>query len=286
MALLTENRKKQKEDPPSESSQEESDAEGSQEDGSDVEGNAGWADSILKVLKTTKPETQNKTVLARAKNSQGSVRSQKAKSAKKPEYDFEIEKGEVKDEDKDEDEDDEEDVKPESSALDAQLTKQQRKNVPLQLRVKPSYRDMERERTLRKVATRGVVQFFNAVRIQQKDLQQQLEDAGPLDSRQDAVLNNINKRKFLDVLMSGKRAKSTAIDNAVKKEEDDSDEDDEEDEDQTGLSSKGKKKSEWNVLREDFMTNKKIKHWDEEDEEDSDQQNQNDDAEDSDEEDN
>ncbi|KAH8351799.1 hypothetical protein KR067_006478, partial [Drosophila pandora] len=100
----------------------------------------------------------------------------KAKSAKKPEYDFEIEKAEVKDEGEDEDEDDEEDVKPESSALDAQLTKQQRKNVPLQLRVKPSYRDMERERTLRKVATRGVVQFFNAVRIQQKDLQQQLED--------------------------------------------------------------------------------------------------------------
>ncbi|KAH8335999.1 hypothetical protein KR074_003451 [Drosophila pseudoananassae] len=276
MALLTENRKKQKQAPPSESSQGESESEGSQEAGSDGEGNAGWADSILKVLKTTKPETQNKTVLARAKNSQGSVRSQKAKSAKKPEYDFEIEKAEVKDED----EDDEEDVKPESSALDAQLTKQQRKNVPLQLRVKPSFRDMERERTLRKVATRGVVQFFNAVRIQQKDIQQQLEDAGPLDSRQDAVLNNINKRKFLDVLMSGKRAKSTAIDNSVKKEEDDSDEDDDEDEDET---SQGKKKSEWNVLREDFMTNKKIKHWDEEDEEDSDQQNQNDDAEDSDE---
>ncbi|KAH8236442.1 hypothetical protein KR026_002178 [Drosophila bipectinata] len=278
MALLTENRKKQKQAPPSESSQGESESEGSQEAGSDVEGNAGWADSILKVLKTTKPETQNKTVLARAKNSQGSVRSQKAKSAKKPEYDFEIEKAEVKDED----EEVEEDVKPESSALDAQLTKQQRKNVPLQLRVKPSYRDMERERTLRKVATRGVVQFFNAVRIQQKDIQQQLEDAGPLDSRQDAVLNNINKRKFLDVLMSGKRAKSTAIDNSVKKEEHDSDEDDDEDGDETGLSSQGKKKSEWSVLREDFMTNKKIKHWDEEDEGDSDQQNQNDDAEDSD----
>ncbi|KAH8299252.1 hypothetical protein KR018_007945, partial [Drosophila ironensis] len=193
---------------PSASSQEESDAAAS-----DVEGNAGWADSILKVLKTTKPETQNKTVLARAKNSQGSVRSQKAKTAKKPAYDFEIEESEAI---KHEDEDGEEE-KPEVSALDAQLTKQQRRNVPLQLRVKPSYRDMERERTLRKVATRGVVQFFNAVRIQQKDLQQQLEDAGPLDSRQDAVLNNINKRKFLDVLMSGKRAKSTAIDNAVKK---------------------------------------------------------------------
>ncbi|XP_017002565.2 RRP15-like protein [Drosophila takahashii] len=269
MALLTEKRTKKTAAPAADSSPEESDSEGAQESGSEVEGNAGWADSILKVLKTTKPETQNKTVLARAKNSQAAVRFQKAAAAKKPGFDFEIEKTEAKDEEDSE----EEDAKPEASALDATLTRQQRKNVPLQLRVKPSFRDMERERTLRKVATRGVVQFFNAVRIQQKDLQQQLEEAGPLDSRQDAVLNNINKRKFLDVLMSGKRAKSTAIDNAVKKEEQETDDDDEEE------ASGGKKKSEWNVLREDFMTNKKIKHWDEED--DDDEEANNDEADDS-----
>ncbi|XP_016976061.1 RRP15-like protein [Drosophila rhopaloa] len=270
MALLTEKRPKNKSAPAADSSPEESDSEGSQNSGSEAEGNAGWADSILKVLKTTKPETQNKTVLARAKNSQAAVRFQKSAAAKKPGFDFEIEKTEVQEED-----DDDEDEKPEASALDATLTKQQRKNVPLQLRVKPSFRDLERERTLRKVATRGVVQFFNAVRIQQKDLEQQLEDAGPLDSRQDAVLNNINKRKFLDVLMSGKRAKSTAIDNAVKKEEQETDDDDDEDE-----GSSGKKKSEWSVLREDFMTNKKIKHWDEED--DDDEEGNNDEADDSD----
>lgn len=279
MALLTEKRPKKTPAPAADSSPEESDSEGSQNAGSDVEGNAGWADSILKVLKTTKPETQNKTVLARAKNSQAAVRIQKTKGSKKPEFDFEIDKSVARKENE-EDDDDDEDVKPEASALDAQLTKQQRKNVPLQLRVKPSYRDMERERTLRKVATRGTVQFFNAVRIQQKDLQQQLEEAGPLDSRQDAVLNNINKRKFLDVLMSGKRAKSTAIDNSVKKEEQESDDDD--DEEEEGPSAPGKKKSEWSVLREDFMTNKKIKHWDEEDDDGSDQEGNNDEADDSD----
>ncbi|XP_017057610.1 RRP15-like protein [Drosophila ficusphila] len=271
MALLTEKRPTKTTAPAADNSPEESESEGSQNSGSEAEGNAGWADSILKVLKTTKPVTQNKTVLARAKSSQAAVRPQKNAATKKPEFDFEIEKTEhVKEE---EDDDNDEDEKPEASALDATLTKQQRKNVPLQLRVKPSYRDLERERTLRKVATRGVVQFFNAVRIQQKDLQQQLEDAGPLDSRQDAVLNNINKRKFLDVLMSGKRAKSTAIDNAVKKEEQETDEDEEDE----GTS--GKKKSEWNVLREDFMTNKKIKHWDEEDD---DEEGNNDGADDSD----
>eukprot|EP00099_Drosophila_melanogaster_P022813 NP_650405.2 uncharacterized protein Dmel_CG3817 [Drosophila melanogaster] len=270
MALLTEKRVKKTHAPASDSSPEESDSEGSQNSASEAEGNAGWADSIQKVLKTTKPKTQKKTVLARAKKSQAAVRFQKDAANKKPGFDFEIEKADVKEEDEG---DNHEDEKPQASALDATLTKQQRKNVPLQLRVKPSFRDMERERTLRKVATRGVVQFFNAVRIQQKDLQQQLEEAGPLDSRQDAVLNNINKRKFLDVLMSGKRAKSTPVDNAVKKEEQETDDDDED------KGSSGKKKSEWSVLREDFMTNKKIKHWDEEDD---DEEGHNDEADDSD----
>lgn len=255
MALLT--AKRAKKAPPANRDESSDDQ---QSDGNDNEGNSGWANSILKVLQTTKPETQNKTVLSRAKKIKSNNTEQGGKKSKKPDYDFEIEGAEVKQE--------ENEVKPQASALDAQLTRQQRKNVPLQLRVKPSYKDMERERSLRKVATRGTVQFFNAVRIQQKELQQQLAEAGPLDSRQDAVLNNIDKRKFLDVLMSGKRAKSAVIDNAVKKEEPhtDSDEDDDGSEDEPSLASGSKKKSEWNVLREDFMTNKKIKHWDEEDE--------------------
>lgn len=256
MALLT--AKRAKKAPPADS---EESSDDQQSAGSDNEGNSGWANSILKVLQTTKPKTQNKTVLSRAKKIK-SNNTEGSKKSKKPDYDFEIEGTEIKQE--------ENEVKPQASALDAQLTRQQRKNVPLQLRVKPSYKDMEREHSLRKVATRGTVQFFNAVRIQQKELQHQLAEAGPLDSRQDAVLNNIDKRKFLDVLMSGKRAKSAVIDNAVKKEEPhtDSDEDDDgEDgsEDEPSLASGSKKKSEWNVLREDFMTNKKIKHWDEED---------------------
>ncbi|KAM8703790.1 hypothetical protein ACLKA7_008425 [Drosophila subpalustris] len=272
MALLS--AKRAKKTPPV--AAESSDNDNESGDASGNEGNSGWANSILKVLQTTKPETQNKTVLSRAKKIKATnTQNDKAKKG----YDFEIEGAEVKEEE-------DNDVKPDgSSALDAQLTPKQRRNVPLQLRVKPSFRDMERERSLRKVATRGTVQFFNAVRIQQKDIKQQLEDAGPLDSRQDAVLNNIDKRKFLDVLMSGKRAKSAVIDNAVKKEEQQSDSDDDDDDgptdDEMNAGSAHKKKSEWNVLREDFMTNKKIKHWDEEDEDAQEQEeNNSDDSED------
>lgn len=174
----------------------------------------------------------------------------------KEDYGFEVD-GEIKKEDL-------------SSVKELESEQQQHKNRKLELRVKPSWKDIERERALRKVATKGVVQLFNAVRIQQKDLQQQLEEAGPLDSRKEAVLNNINKRKFLDVLMGGKRAKSEAVDNPVKsefkKEEDESTTDDEGDYDNNKI------KSGWSVLRDDFMTNKKNKHWDEEDEDENENQ--------------
>ncbi|ALC45730.1 CG3817 [Drosophila busckii] len=252
MALLSAKRAKKA---PAEDTESSDEHQSNASDTETADGNSGWANSMLKVLKTT----QNSAVLSRAKK----IDTKKGKKgdAKKKDYDFEIEGDKVKQEEKDE-------VKPEASALDAQLTRQQRKNVPLQLRVKPSFRDMERERSLRKVATRGAVQFFNAVRIQQKEIKQQLAEAGPLDSRQDAVLNNIDKRKFLDVLMSGKRAKSATIDNPVKKEESPSEGDSDEPTDDEAPGTTGsKKKSEWNVLREDFMTNKKIKHWDEEDDE-------------------
>ncbi|EDW68406.1 RRP15-like protein [Drosophila virilis] len=234
------------------------------------EGNPAWARTIAKLLKQNPPENQKRTVLSRAKKLKpNNAQVNKAKKT----YDFEIDGTEVEPKKG-------KDIKKEQpSELDAHLTSQQRKNVPLQLRVKPNAQDLERERNLRKVATRGTVQFYNAVRIQQKELQQQLEDAGPLDSRKDAVLNNIDKGKFLDVLMSGKRARSEAIDNRVKKEELESASDDE---DSTGdempNDAGNKKKSEWNVLREDFMTNKKIKHWDEEEEEQDDDEKADSDA--------
>lgn len=191
-------------------------------------------------------------VLSRAKKIKASD-----KNKVENDYGFEVE-GEIKEE------------KPTEEELESSL--KQPKNQKLELRVKPSWKDIERERALRKIATRGVVQLFNAVRIQQKDLQHQLEEAGPLDSRKEAVLNNINKRKFLDVLMSGKRAKSEQVDNPVKdeiKEESDNSSDEETD--------GKKKKSEWSVLRDDFMTNKKIKHWDEEDDSEENQDSNDDD---------
>ena len=114
------------------------------------------------------------------------------------------------------------------------------------LRVKPNVLEKDRERTLAKIATRGVVQLFNAVKTQQKDISKKLEEAGPLEVRKEKVLKNIDKRAFLDVLMGGKSQT--------------------EDKDKEKESVKGGD-STWSVLRDDFMMGAKLKDWDREPEE-------------------
>ena len=47
---------------------------------------------------------------------------------------------------------------------------------------------------------RGVVQLFNAVRKQQKMLTEQLEEAGPTETKKSKVLGKMTKGKFLDLL--------------------------------------------------------------------------------------
>uniref|UniRef100_A0A1B0BF49 RRP15-like protein n=1 Tax=Glossina palpalis gambiensis TaxID=67801 RepID=A0A1B0BF49_9MUSC len=228
----------------------------SQENSSDKSQVSGWADSIAKVLNTTKPKSRNDLVLSRAKKNKSQENDDKSKN-----YGFEV-VGEI------------EEQKPAEEDWNGKLAKEP-KGGKAQLRVKPCWNDMERERALRKVATKGVVQLFNAVRKHQKDLQHQLDAAGPLDIRKEAVLNKINKRKFLDILMGGRRGKSEVVDNPIKREIKKSEE---ESSDSGDDINNKKKKKEWNVLRDDFMTNKKIKHWDENS--DSNNQTQSDDSED------
>ena len=49
----------------------------------------------------------------------------------------------------------------------------------------------------------GVVQLFNAVKQQQKEIEEKLNDAGPMESKREKALKNINRKAFLDVLMGG-----------------------------------------------------------------------------------
>jgi len=107
---------------------------------------------------------------------------------------------------------------------------------------------------LRKIATKGVVQLFNAVKSQHSDLEQKLQST-KLESKRDEIIRSAdNKKHFLDTLMSGPRAKSELVDKRVKKEKKYESSSDEE----------SNKKSSWSALRDDFMTGKKV-GWDKED---------------------
>lgn len=222
----------------------ENQSEGDDED----EGNAGWANAFAKTLQQEKPKNKKYLVLSKAKK----LVDQKEQSDSDKKLTFEI------DDDGQEEKEDAkpiintDDQKPTNNELELALIERKERNNKLQqLRVKPASMDRERERSFKRIATKGVVQLFNAVRSQQRDLVNRLEKAGPLDHKRDEVLNNINKKQFLDMLMGGKQAKSENIDNAVKNEKNP----------QEGES----KPSQWSVLRDDFMTSKKLKHWDQED---------------------
>lgn len=229
-------------------------------------GNAAWADSIAKVLNSKVPKNQKSIVLSKAKK----ISDVAKKENESKNYGFQIDGEEIKKED---------DTKPDETELNTEVIKLkllERRKIRdhlYSLRVKPSINDRERDKTFKRIATRGVVQLFNAVRTQQKDISKKLDEAGPLDHRRDRALNSLNKRAFLDVLMGGSRAKSELIDNPVKKEEkfkeeddDDYDDDDDDDMEYDNVGTDKEIKKTWSILKDDFMKSSKLKNWDKEDE--------------------
>lgn len=212
----------------------ESDDEATTIDGA---GNVGWANTFANVLAQSKAKDKSYLVMSKAKKLAEKKLAQE-KAAKGPSFEIAADVNEA--------DDDEE--KPDKEELDElaliEGRRKDRNNKLLSLRVKPTLMDRDRERTFKRIATKGLVQLFNAVRAQQRDLVEKLDEAGPLDHRRDAVLNNINKRQFLDVLMGGKRAKSENVDNPVKDESDVKFESGDDDDDASAP-----RPSQWSALR-------------------------------------
>lgn len=199
---------------------------------SDAGGNSGWADAMRKILQTKKPKRKKTIVLSKAKR----LCDIKEKEDKESSL-LDIEK--IKEEVNSQEIKEEKDV----------VRKPQLKEKKLGIRVKPSIMDRECERTLQKIATKGVIQLFNAVKQQQGEINKKLSEAGPLERKREQVLRSIDKTKFLDVLMGG--SKSISVDNDVKNEEQENEK-----------LEKKKDKETWNVLREDFVMGTKLKDWD------------------------
>ncbi|XP_076761634.1 RRP15-like protein [Xylocopa sonorina] len=199
-------------------------------------GNPGWADVMQKILQIKKPKRKKTIVLSKAKK----LCDVKVKEEKK-DLPFEIEKveGDIKTKIPEETED---------TVQKPPIRLKEKKEKNLGIRIKPSIMDRERERLLQKIATKGVVQLFNAVKQQQGEINQKLSTAGPLERKREQVLKNINKSTFLDVLMGA--SKSIPVDNSVK------------DEQQEHKKHEKMDKGVWNVLREDFVMGTKLKDWD------------------------
>jgi len=200
------------------------------DDGGGGNGNVGWADAMAKVLSVGKNSEKKVSILSKAKkdNAPKKVVTEKAD-------------GEVKEVVMEE-------KKPESLAV----VRAKKKELDSIGRRVPDVKNRSTEKMLSKIATRGVVQLFNAVKDHQKSVKTQLTEAGKSFSKREKVYKNIDKDKFLDVL-AGKTTNHAeppakkAKQEIVKKEE----------EDENG----------WNILRDDFMMGAKMRDWDKESDE-------------------
>ncbi|XP_039281452.1 RRP15-like protein [Nilaparvata lugens] len=226
-----------------ESAESDNNIESEREDDNDAENNEskikynpGWADAMAKILRTNKPKRKKTIVLSKAKKLKASVDEEEIEDKKES---FVIE------------------AKPDSNALRTEEEPVSTKSIKLEQtrkhvdrirkkdrdskgRFKPSILEKDREKILCRIATKGVVQLFNAVRDQQKTIEKKIKTAGSSDSKQEKVLKSVNKTEFLNTLM--KPTKSQLV--PPKVEEPAIDE------------------SQWSVLRDDFMMSTKLKDWD------------------------
>merc|ERR1712179_328093 len=132
------------------------------------------------------------------------------------------------------------------------LSRTQKKYLENMCRSKPDItKDKLREKILSKLATRGVVQLFNAVREQQKSLKSQLNSAGGSIRKREAVFKNIDKKGFLDQVLGGRPASNESLPSLKVKKEIKMEVDKDEDE-----------ASNWTILKDDYMMGAKMKDWD------------------------
>ncbi|CAH0690262.1 unnamed protein product [Spodoptera exigua] len=195
--------------------------------------NEGWADSVAKILGSTKPKNKKTLVLSRAKK-----HSEIVKAVKEEKPAFEVIGDET------------EDKKPVELKKEAEVSEPPAKKVKHEkpsIRVKPNILEKDRERILTKIATKGVVQLFNAVRNQQKTIEKEMDRNDLSEGKKEKILKKFDKRAFLDTLMG--QSKSVIVDEEAKVAKSEVKDED---------------KPRWSALRDDFMMGAKMKDWDKE----------------------
>lgn len=189
---------------------------------------SGWADAMAKVLRTNKDvEDTGKLLLSKAKK----------------DYERKSKEGE-------EGADNENGTKKKEVSKTSLKLRLKRKELDSISRVKPTVLDRNREKVYTKLATKGVVQLFNAVRDHQKNIKTQLGQVGKSIRKREKVFKTLDREEFLNVLSGSKKAATVGRSKnfEVKKTE-----------------IKNEDSSEtWSVLRDDYMMGAKMKDWDKE----------------------
>ncbi|TSQ69490.1 RRP15-like protein [Bagarius yarrelli] len=168
--------------------------------------NAGWAEVMAKILGKKTPEDKPCILLKNKQRDKLNAKEKKEKLEKKKQAD-------------------------------------KKRAWEMMCRVKPDVvLDKEKERNLQRIATRGVVQLFNAVRQHQKHVDEKMKEVGGSERKKAKVLSSISKKDFIDVLRGTSAVKTEKSASKVEKEE----------------------KPAWSVLRDDFMMGSSMKDWDKE----------------------
>ncbi|XP_020664123.3 RRP15-like protein [Pogona vitticeps] len=178
-------------------------------------GNAGWADAMAKILNKKTP--QSKPIIL-VKN--------KARDAERE--------------------------KEKQERLEKRRQLDKKREWEMMCRVKPDVaKDREMERNLQRIATRGVVQLFNAVRKHQKNVDEKVKEAGSSERKRAKLISSVSKRDFIDVLrgMEGTETERNIARKSLKSNQ---------------AESKSEDEPAWSILRDDFMMGASMKDWDKE----------------------
>nr|XP_033794875.1 RRP15-like protein isoform X2 [Geotrypetes seraphini] len=168
----------------------EADSDGKKQDHSDAgdtaasrkDQNAGWADAMARVLGKKTSESKPSILLKNKKLEREKAEEKQRRLNEKRQFD-------------------------------------KKRQWELMSRVKPDVvRDRESERNLQRIATRGVVQLFNAVRKHQSNMDERVKEAGTSERKHAKLMSSVTKRDFISVLrgQEGKRTEQNTVEKLSK----------------------------------------------------------------------
>ncbi|XP_039972771.1 RRP15-like protein [Xiphias gladius] len=180
---------------------------GENEEEEDSNANAGWAEAMAKILGKKTPESKSSIL----------VKNKELDKMKERERQEQLERRKQVD---------------------------KRRTWEMMCREKlDTVKDRETERALQRIATRGVVQLFNAVRKHQKMMDDKVKEVGGSERKKAKILCSVSKKDFIDVLKT--EGGSSSTDKAEK-----------------DTAAAAEEKPIWSVLRDDFMMGATMRDWD------------------------